>query len=648
MWGELRVVVLDDPGVRERLAAAGTDRDEAYAVTHASTLDDALATVAETPGAVGVVTEYAFDDPEATLGDASATGIDVVERVRETAPTAGVVVFTDGGSETVASDAAAVGATGYVPKGRPDAAATVLDVLRAAVERRDRDAAETREKIETLHRVATDLEACETEDELFEHTIDAAEQVLEFDQCMLDIRRGDELVPVATSSGIPEGGAVPTHIDEENVAARVARTQEATISPDLSEVTDADPAEMTYRSGFTVPVSDVGVFQAVSEELDAFDEDDLELAQLLVAHVAESYKRVQNREDLLEERDRFAALFENVPDPAVRASFDAEEGSPVLERVNGAFAETFGCDQSGVEGCSLRSIVASPEADADEVFADAEGGQEVVAREVRREAVDGVRDFILHVIPVDGHEGEVYGIYTDITTTKERERTLERQNERLDEFASVVSHDLRNPLNVASGNLSQYRETGDDELLDEIEYAHGRMRTLIEDLLELARSGEVVADPTVTDVATTAKEAWSQIHTDDAELELEALPSVVADRDRLRDVFANLFRNSIEHNDGATGEASSDASAAADGGTSVTITVGALEDGFFVADDGVGIPLDERDAVFETGYSSAENGTGFGLAIVDQIAQAHDWSVSITDADGGGARFEFRDVEFSD
>jgi signal transduction histidine kinase len=169
--------------------------------------------------------------------------------------------------------------------------------------------------------------------------------------------------------------------------------------------------------------------------------------------------------------------------------------------------------------------------------------------------------------------------------------------------------------------------------LDEVEHAHGRMRSLIEDLLELARSGEVVADAVGVDLGATARDAWSTLDTTDGEIDVVDTMQVTADRDRLRDVLVNLFRNGMEHNDTRD--------------TPVAIEVGSLDDaaGFYVADDGEGIPPAEREAVFETGYTNAEDGTGFGLAIVSEVTQAHGWSVSITDADGGGARFEFRGVE---
>jgi len=81
------------------------------------------------------------------------------------------------------------------------------------------------------------------------------------------------------------------------------------------------------------------------------------------------------------------------------------------------------------------------------------------------------------------------------------------------------------------------------------------------------------------------------------------------------------------------------------GAADLTLTVGELDDGFYIADDGVGIPVDEREDVFEGGYSLA-SGPGFGLRIVDEIADTHGWSVAVTESDAGGARFEITGVAF--
>jgi len=202
---------------------------------------------------------------------------------------------------------------------------------------------------------------------------------------------------------------------------------------------------------------------------------------------------------------------------------------------------------------------------------------------------------------------------------------LERQNERLGEFASMVSHDLRNPLSIAKGNLGFAREEHDSEELRRIEGALERMEDLIEDVLALAREGDVDELQSVG-LVEVVQAVWESVGADTASLAVEEdLGTVRADERRLRQLFENLLRNAVEH-----------------GGENVTVRVGTTEagDGFYVADDGPGIPADEREAVFESGYSTSHDGTGFGLTIVATIADAHGWSVSVTESEAGGARFD--------
>jgi len=79
-------------------------------------------------------------------------------------------------------------------------------------------------------------------------------------------------------------------------------------------------------------------------------------------------------------------------------------------------------------------------------------------------------------------------------------------------------------------------------------------------------------------------------------------------------------------------------------GGDVAIRVGDLDDGFYVADDGPGIPDGVRDSLFEPGQSGVDGSTGFGLAIVQEIATAHGWTVEAVESTDG-ARFEIRGVD---
>jgi PAS domain S-box-containing protein len=265
------------------------------------------------------------------------------------------------------------------------------------------------------------------------------------------------------------------------------------------------------------------------------------------------------------------------------------------------------------------------------------------------------------------------GFVTSITDQKEHQRELERKNRRLDEFATIVSHDLRNPLAVANGHTELAREECDSDHLDPVADAHDRMRRLIEGLLDLARDGETTVEPVAL---ASAAEYCRQNVGGVGELVVETDRVVRADRSRLRQLFENLFRNSVEH--GArrasgrsapgdsvehcsTGNRTSSGDSVEHGSMSSrpeaddtaddfdppTVTVGDVDGGFFVADDGRGIDADAGD-VFTPGYSTNRGGTGLGLAIVRRVAEDHGWEVTLTDGEGGGARFEFTGVEFAD
>ncbi|MDF9744975.1 PAS domain S-box protein [Natrinema salsiterrestre] len=218
------------------------------------------------------------------------------------------------------------------------------------------------------------------------------------------------------------------------------------------------------------------------------------------------------------------------------------------------------------------------------------------------------------------------------TERAQSRETLERQNDRLQEFTSVVSHDLRNPLNVAQGSLELAR-AGDRSQLEACEEALDRMETLIEELLRLAEQGATTADGEPVSVRELATKAWTTVDTGDAALDVEGEPWIEADPDRFRQLLENLFRNALDHG-------------IPDGGTSadLTVSVGDCEDGIYVADTGRGIPPDEREEVFDVGYTTAEDGTGFGLGIVTRVAEAHGWDLAVTESESGGARFELTGV----
>jgi len=238
----------------------------------------------------------------------------------------------------------------------------------------------------------------------------------------------------------------------------------------------------------------------------------------------------------------------------------------------------------------------------------------------------------------DQYRGSV-GVLRDITERKRRERELRRQNERLDGFASIVSHDLRNPLGVARGYVDVLAETEDLERLDHVDASLDRMAAIIQDVLELARRGGTAAETDPVSLGDVVEDAWANVETKAATLVVEESATIAADRSRFLRFLENLFRNAIEH-----------------GGEEVHVRVGLIDDptangagddalGFYVADDGEGIPPSIRDRLFESEFSTSETGLGIGLWVVREVASAHDWTTNATKSESGGARFEFENVE---
>ncbi|MFB6219074.1 MAG: PAS domain S-box protein [Halobacteriaceae archaeon] len=215
---------------------------------------------------------------------------------------------------------------------------------------------------------------------------------------------------------------------------------------------------------------------------------------------------------------------------------------------------------------------------------------------------------------------------------REKRTELERQNERLDEFASLVSHDLRNPLNIADGYLDLVADDCDSEHLPPARAAIDRMDGMIEDLLALARQGRAVEETEPVALDAVVRECWDTIATADADIVVDTDLTVEADRSRLRHLLENLLRNAVEHTDRA-----------------VTVRVGALDggDGFYVEDDGPGIPEGEHERVFEAGYTD-DGGIGVGLKIVAEVVAAHGWEVAVTEGAEGGARFEVTGVTLAE
>ena len=576
----------DDPSVLD-LTEAYLERElDSVAVTSVTGPETALDRLDET----------AFDCVVSDYDMPAMDGLEFYESIPERHRKIPFVLYTGKGSEEIASQAINAGVTGYFQKGGPEQ-------LRRLANRVDQAVDEYRTK-EIAERYSTVIEA-------LGYPVYVVDDTGEF-------RFVNE--PFAELTGYDREeiiGETPGFI-KDDAAVLEAEERLGTILSDSGPDVQHFGVDIVPKEGDPIPCRDhmaalpyegesfdgsVGILRDVSDERERREELETKTRALDEAPVGITITDpTQPDNPMVYVNDRFVEM----------TGYTREESIGV----NCRFLQGPDTEESSVEG--LREAIDVDEPTTVELLNYRKDGTEFWNR--------------VSIAPISDADGTVthwVGFQEDITEFKDREAALERQNDRLESFASIVSHDLRNPLNVAQGRVELAREaSGDGENLDAALDALARMESIVERTLALAREGETVGDPEHVELAAVAADSWSTVDTESAALSVETEREVLADPDRLRNLFENLIRNAVEH-----------------AGAGVSIRVGDLPDGFFVEDDGPGIDPAVADSLFEPGESGTHGNTGFGLAIVQEIATAHGWTVEATTGDDGGARFEVRGVD---
>ncbi len=181
----------------------------------------------------------------------------------------------------------------------------LLSVIRDVTERVKAENAlrDSKWKIESLHKTARLLEACDSDEEVYRLTVKAAEEILELSMCTLDVVEGNKLVVKATSSNLPPEASKPIDLDI-GLAGKTYRTGKTTVFGSMDEVLGARPTREDFKSGISAPIGGIGVFQAASKTQDAFTEEDARLLELLLGHTAEAVKRIHLQNKLKEQAIR--------------------------------------------------------------------------------------------------------------------------------------------------------------------------------------------------------------------------------------------------------------------------------------------------------------------------------------------------------
>ena len=345
-------------------------------------------------------------------------------------------------------------------------------------------------------------------------------------------------------------------------------------------------------------------------------------------------RRKESEAEARELADEYEALLNNVEDAIFLINV---EGKPddirfEFERLSPSYEHQTGITTEEVRGETPRDVFGDEQgAELEANYHRCVAAGEPISYEEELPVDEGARFWQTKLAPVvtDGEVTRLIGITRNVTDRVEQERELRQQNERLDEFASVISHDVRNPLNVAQGRATLLAEQVESEHLDPLLEALNRVEAIVADTLTLARQGDTIAETEAISLTDLVGKCWATVDTAGATIEITDDVSVQGDPDRLHHVFENLFRNAVEH-----------------GGPDVSVRVGRHgERGIYVEDDGPGIPAERREEVFEPGHTSMSGGTGFGLTIIKRIVEAHGWAVSVTEGTDGGARFEIEMAE---
>lgn len=511
----------------------------------------------------------------------------------------------------------------------------VVVIMREVTERRWFE-----ETLQALHTASRKLFDAETETEVSQRIVDTVTEVFDISGVTVYLQSESNglLTPTAQSidTGFMRGELPAVPPDDSSITGHVFTTGDIAHFNDIRTSPYLQTSETNMRSGIFVPLGEYGVLIVGSPEVGVFDQRTEQLLEILAGNARTAIERITHERDLAESEQQFRQIAQSVHEVIWMTDAEGDKLlylSPGFEELAGRPAEEFGDDPTNFLETVHPDDRATVREWLDTVYGDGDKA-DTYQIEYRVQRPDGaVRWVEADVYPVrtpDGTVTKFVGLIDDITDLKRREQDLEEKNERLDQFASLVSHDLRNPLQVALSRIEAAQETGDiDKHLDEAQQSLHRMSRLIDDVLTMARQGQTAPDLDLLSLELYAQNAWKSVESTTATLLVEEDVTIKADPDRLVQLFENLFRNTVEH-----------------GGPNVTVRIGILNgiSGFFIEDNGPGIPETERENVFDMGYSNASDGTGFGLAMVEEIAMSHGWAVSLTESESGGARFEFTDV----
>jgi len=212
----------------------------------------------------------------------------------------------------------------------------------------------------------------------------------------------------------------------------------------------------------------------------------------------------------------------------------------------------------------------------------------------------------------------------DITESKKTLEKLDKQREELSDFAHYMSHDIRNSLSAIEGYIDVFKVDEDQTYIDKILRRTKYIGDLLEHSVELAEAGLAIEEKNTVDLNHLVNTVADVVIPEQIKFKKETLSEIQGDKERLSQVFKNLFENAVIHGDPKEIIVQQEESAN-------ELVISVINDGKIISQETI-------EKAFERGFTTLKDGRGIGLTIVRKIIEAHGWRINVK-SDIGKTRF---------
>ena len=478
----------------------------------------------------------------------------------------------------------------------------VLGVSHNITERKERE-----ESLEKILGASRKMSKEKNEEEIAKLAVKTMETALDFGLCSMHEYVEDENVfkPLSASNKSKKLFDDMILEKENSLVGEAFEKNESRFYEDLEEVDNVYNPDRIIKSEIIIPVADYGILISGSRNERDFSQGEVYLAELLASITKASLERAEREEELEMKSSAIESTMDGI-------AITDNEGNYIY--MNKAHAEMFGRSPEYFNGKNWSSLYPESEIKRIEknIFPELQDQGSWIGETVgiHKDGSELIQEITLTMM----EDGKLICTNRDVTEQRKSRIELEEKNRRLDEFNSIVSHDLRNPLNVAKGYLGLSMDSMNAEDLEKVENSLNRMENIIDELLAVSGDAENFQKVDVV-LSEVFMESLEMIEPE-VEYSIEEDLELEASKTGLVNIFDNLVSNSVDHN-----------------GENVSVKIGALDNGFYFTDDG-SLDADLQDIV-EHGFTTSDDGRGLGLSIVRRLANANDWNVELEKSEEG-------------